>query len=402
MDLWQWFNGSVAVKIICAEPAFAISNLTQCGIVIQNSRILDAFSVTIHIHRQDLNLLRGVCRKKGYDLQIQRYHGLYYATKRLLKRPVLTAGFVILLLLSIYLPTRILFFEVDGNETVPAALILEKASACGIRFGASRSDVRSERMKNALLEAIPQLQWAGINTNGCVATISVRERAPAEAVEQTGGVSSIIAAMDGQISSITVTRGSPKCAEGQSVKMGDVLISGYTDCGISVRAERAKGEVYARTERQMEGVIPALSEMRGDLLRREKKYSVIIGKNRINLYFNSGISHPECVRMYEQRYMTLPGGFQLPILIVTETVYYYQTDIGCLDETQAQRILSETLRELVSREMIAGAILSCQETIDGSDEVWKLYCSYCCEEMIGKESKEEILIPNGNTNRTDR
>lgn len=31
-------------------------------------------------------------------------------------------------------------------------------------------------MKNALLSAIPELQWAGVNTYGCRAVISVRER----------------------------------------------------------------------------------------------------------------------------------------------------------------------------------------------------------------------------------
>ena len=36
--------------------------------------------------------------------------------------------------------------------------------------------IRSEKVKNSLLQRIPQLQWAGINTDGCVAVISVREK----------------------------------------------------------------------------------------------------------------------------------------------------------------------------------------------------------------------------------
>lgn len=401
MNFWQWLNGTVTVKLICADPAFAISNLIQGGVAIRSTQILDEFSVVIQVSRQDVSKLCKICQNKGYDLQILKRNGLFYWLKWT-KRPVITAGLLLLLALTWYLPKRILFFQVQGNQTIPTELILDKAADCGIQFGASRADVRSEQVKNALLEAIPQLQWAGINTNGCVATISVRERTPSEMIEPSGGVSSIAASMDGVITGITVTRGSQKCSSGQLVKKGDILISGYTDCGISVRAERAKGEVYAKTERELEGVIPVSGTLRERLVSQEKKYSVIIGKNRINLYFNSGISATGCVRMYEQRYVTLPGGFQLPILIVTETIYCYESDAVSLAEAEAHRILSGLMRELVSREMIGGAILSCQETLQCSDEIWRLHCSYSCEEMIGKEQKEEILIPNGSTNRTDR
>ena len=92
----------------------------------------------------------------------------------MLFRPVLLAGLGILFLLAMYLPSRVLFIRVEGNMQIPDRQILAAAEECGIRFGASRREVRSEKVKNALLSSVPQLQWAGVNTAGCVATISVR------------------------------------------------------------------------------------------------------------------------------------------------------------------------------------------------------------------------------------
>ena len=79
-------------------------------------------------------------------------------------------------------------------------------------------------MKNALLQQIPTLQWAGINTDGCVATISVREKTVQMQQDVRYPVISIVAVRDGYITQMTVTAGSAGCKVGQSVEKGQVLI----------------------------------------------------------------------------------------------------------------------------------------------------------------------------------
>ncbi len=402
MDLWHSLNGMVDVELICADPAFALTNLLDNGITVHDSVCVDALTLHLKIKRQDKRRLQLLCEKKGYELKILGGRGIYYRIGGLLRRPVLVLGFLFMLILGLYLPSRIFFIRVEGNANVPTRLILEAAAECGIRFGASREEVRSEKMKNALLESISQLQWAGINTNGCVATISVRERQETKPTENTGGVSSIVAERDGIITEFTATKGSPKCTVGQPVKAGDVLISGYTDCGITIRATRAEGEVYAKTQRQLSVITPALWAERTAVTRQEKKYSVIIGKNRINLYFDSGISDVGCVRMYEESYIILPGGFQLPILLVTETWTYYESGQTALDEETVSRRLSAMAERYLSREMTAGRIYDKNEQLDCMDDIWLLEGNYTCHEMIGRQRSEEILIPDGNSDRTDR
>ena len=310
MDLYHSLSGMVEVTITCADPAQVMTMLEQGGVELRNVRIADELTLVLLIRRRQTGLLLALCDKRGLDAQISNRVGLYWRLNALLHRPVLLLGILGMILLGLYLPSRVLFVQVEGNVHVPGRLILETAANCGVRFGAERDHVRSEKMKNTLLEAMPQLQWAGVNTRGCVAVISVRERQEQTRENISAEVGSIVASRDGVITSMMTTRGNAVCKVGQAVKAGQLLISGYTDCGISIRADRAEGEIFAQTDRDLTVVYPTDRQQRRQTTGLETKYSLIIGKNRINFYFGSGISGSSCVKMYKENYMTLPGGFQ--------------------------------------------------------------------------------------------
>ena len=148
-------------------------------------------------------------------------------------------------------PGRVFFIEIEGNQQIPDRLILEVVQENGIQFGAVRRDIRSEKIKNILLEKIPQLQWVGVNTNGCVAVISVRER-QFENDSQEYSFGSIVASRDAIIQQITVLRGTQLCKVGQAVKAGEILVSAYKDYGISVKMTGAKAEIYGQTEHNLD------------------------------------------------------------------------------------------------------------------------------------------------------
>ncbi|MBQ7817410.1 MAG: sporulation protein YqfD [Oscillospiraceae bacterium] len=390
MDLWKSLNGMVQMELTSADPAAAISQVNGAGIAIYGAdRADDDIKTRFYVRRQDVKKLKALAEKRGYDLSLSRRRGIYWIGKQFLHRPILTIGMLLFLLIALYLPTRVYFFEIEGNTTIPTRLILEKCQQCGISFGVSRREVRSEKMKNALLQAIPELQWAGINTSGCTAIITVRERTPAQLPQENCGVSSIVATRDGVITECTVTRGNPVCKVGQAVKAGEVLISGYTDCGIAIQATQAKGEVYAATNRTISAVTPLNWQSQGSKTVTEKKYSVIIGKKQINFYKGSGISPVTCDKMYSESYVTLPGGFQLPIIVVTETWIYYEETAVTLPEPSLSNFAQRYLQE----QMIAGTVISRLESGAAEDGLYRFQGNYACTEMIGQVRSEETLKP---------
>lgn len=396
MDIWHSLYGMVALTLTSADVSGAITAITAAGIVVHDlSKAGDDLQVRFRILRKDYKKLRIITNRRGDSLKLDGRSGLYWLGKVLLSRPVLLLGLAAFFFLVTFLPSRVLFVRVEGNKQIPTNLILEKCAENGIVFGASRKEVRSEKLKNAILEEIPELQWAGINTYGCTAVVSVRERSIPETVDMQGSVASIVSARDGVITELTVTRGSAACKPGQAVRKGQVLISGYTDCGLTIRAEQAEGEVYAKTQHTLTVKMPSQYQGRGDKTGQIKKYSLIIGKKRINLYKGSGISDTSCVKMYVENYITLPGGFRLPIAIVTEYITTYGSKDTFLQQDQTQEELSGFAKSYLLSQMVAGRIQQGEESVAADDGCLNLTGNYACHEMIGVMQSEENIKPYG-------
>ena len=134
-----------------------------------------------------------------------------------------------------------------------------------------------------MLQRIPQLNWVGITTKGCVATIRVIEALQSEGEPADAPVSSIVAKSDGIIDEITVLQGVAMCQSGQAVHKGQLLISGYQDLGLMIKATQAKGEVYAQTIRQVNAIFPTQCSLKVNPQANSVRYYLQIGKNILNL-----------------------------------------------------------------------------------------------------------------------
>jgi sporulation protein YqfD len=317
------------------------------------------------------------------------------------KRPVLLGSIGFLLFLTLWLPERVLFVSVDGYASVSPLEILNAAQQCGIRFGATRSLVRSEEVKNALLDKMPSLQWVGVNTKGCVAILSVREKQE-EQKQQAKAVSSLVAIRDGIVITGTATAGELRCKPGQVVRSGEVLVSGYTDCGISVRAEKAKGEIFALTVRPLTVVATLRYGQKGSSGVEMKKFSLIIGKKRINLSKDSGISYTSCDKIRDEYVLTLPGGFALPVTLLVDTYFHWDAQ-SIRTEGMESSVLSEnTAKEYLVESMIAGEILDVVLAEEFGENVYILEGNFLCSEMIARERNEEILEEYGKNRGENR
>ena len=395
MGLFRSLSGMLTVEFTSAEPEKTLEQIVLDRIPLSHVVQKKELTYEIQIQRKDYRRLTELLLRLGNSWIIVRKQGLYWPLKAFARRPVLMSLLVFLLLSSFYLPSRIFFLSVEGNQDIPERLILSAAEDCGIRFAASRKHVRSEKVKNALLSAVPQLQWAGINTYGCRAVISVRERREEEPLTHQNQVSSLIADRDGFILSATVTAGTPHCAPGDTVTRGQVLVSGYTDCGICIRASRAEGEILAQTSRKLTAVTPAYYAATAMTSEPKYKISLVVGKKRINLWKDSRISDTTCDRMYEEYYVSLPGRFQLPVAICVDQYFDYDLQDAAASEAIAQRKLQEFSEDYLMQQMISGQVIQKQHHLMHSKTLYILESSYVCTEMIGKERREQIGVMNG-------
>lgn len=395
MGFWKSLAGTYTIEITSASPAAVLSALTGKGIALFDVVYMDTLRVRISTYSFHYKQLAEYLCKHGDEWKIVDKTGLFWTLKSLKNRQVLLFGVLLYLLIVLYLPTRVLFVQVEGNKMIPTKQIIEQAQQCGIGFGASRRAVRSEKMKNALLSAVPQLQWAGVNTAGCVAVISVQERSATSVEQIPCQFSNIVASQDAVIEEITVIRGSALCKTGQAVKKGQLLVSGYTDCGLLIKAESADAEIWGKTLRNLNAVSPINDNIRGALVHSKKRYSLRIGKNIINFCKDSGISGAECAKMYKEKVLTLPGGFQLPLALITEQTYQYDRQLLSESNSDDTTWLSRDAESYLRNQMIAGRIVDSNVSVKVLGDVYRLTGSYSCREEIGQICIEEKIYRNG-------
>lgn len=397
MTFWKSIGGYIEAELISADPEAALSVISATGVELFRVKHCKPLTCSFLVRRRDYTLLLNFCKKRGESLRILKEGGVYYSLLHLRRRKLLLCGMSFLLFSALYLPSRVLFIRVEGNDTIPSKQILSAAENNGIHFGSSRRHVRSERVKNALLDAVPQLQWAGINTSGCTAVISVRERVANTARVPEKRVSSIVADRDGYILSTVVTRGTALVQPGQAVKSGQTLISGYTECGICIEATRAEGEIIALTHRNLEVVTPSDFQRRTTPEAKSCRCSVRLGKKRIFFWKGSGISDTGCGRMYKEYAVTLPGGFRLPITICIDCYERCGLETSRLNQDDATSQLESFARQYLKAQMVAGNIQSETYMVNDDCNSIRLLGSYTCTEVIGKEIPEQIGETNAQT-----
>lgn len=385
----HFLRNNLVVEITCADMTRMFKSLSDKGIVVYDIINTGILTVEIEVGWKSLKEIIKIVEKFGGHIKVKRVWGIRPYVGWFIKRRIIAIAILVLGLFLSVLPSRVFFVCVEGNTMVPTKRILEAADKCGLSFGSLRRAIRSEKIKNSLLEELPQLQWAGINTSGCVATISVKERGVGESEQEFPGIGNIIAARDGIIQNYAVENGTAICRIGEAVTAGQVLVSGYIDCGGVIKCVCAQAEVNACTVRDIDAVTPATALKRQLVVDEKTTYSILLGKKLINLYKDSGILDTSCVKMYSERYLTLPGGFQLPIALVTHRLVSYSTAI--CDVSSSCEWLPKYCETYLREHMVAGQILSKSSWTETDNGTTNFHGEYICLEMIGQFVGEENL-----------
>ena len=389
--LWNFAR----IRITGANTSGVVDDLCKNGVVLEGVRAEDELSVCATIRSRDLTKLKGRVERQNHSVSVVGTGGIYQLTTEVVKRPILLFAICLIVFLSFWVPTRVFFIGVTGNGNILTWRILQEAESCGICFGAKRSYVRSEVVKNNLLESIPGLQWVGVNTKGCTAVISVREDLSEKSNTENVGYSNIVAERDGIVLYTSVTAGSPGCSVGDAVQEGQVLISGWQDMGLLVKTTRASGEIFALTEREIEMITPISMTEKGEIVADQTKYSLLVGKKRINLSKGSGISYTGCDKIYENYYLTFPGGFVLPLAMETERTVVHKTLDYSQDKASVQNLLSEQIDRYLLDQTVSGTIQGRFLQFEDEISLGRLVARYNCVEMIGRERIGEMNIQYG-------
>lgn len=222
--LWSFGKGYVIIKITGGNTEEFLNLVARFGIQMWGIRRAAADTLLAQVGAGEFRGLRPVARRSRCRVHIVRRRGFVFTWRRLWRRRILVAGFVAIILAFYVASQYVWFVKLDGATGERARAILDVAARSGLKVGVHRSTVRPEVVARQLLTEVEWLAWTGVEIRGTIARIRVvgKDLRPKGEVRPCH----LVASQPGVIQSVVTMRGVPLVKSGDTVRRGQVLISG--------------------------------------------------------------------------------------------------------------------------------------------------------------------------------
>lgn len=186
---------------------------------------------------------------EGAVLSVGEERGLGGAVRGLLRRTPSLIALILCAVLYFLSGEVVSDVRVSGNEALSEGEVVEMLRASGLEVGDLWQGIDKNAAELALLSSYPEVAWISVNRVGSVAYVEISERqgdaAPPNAITPT--FANIVAACDCVIEEITVVRGTGAVKVGETVRKGDLLISGIIESDSGTKYVAAEGIVRGST-----------------------------------------------------------------------------------------------------------------------------------------------------------
>lgn len=343
-------------------------------------------------------VLRPICRRCGCRTRILRRRGLPFQFRKLRKRPGLLAGAVLAAALFWFLSGFVWGVEVTGCDRVPVNLVAKSAQERGICRGMAKKDLIPQAAATSILNDLPMLSWATVNTDGCFVQVAVKEGVAAPEREETQELSNIVATRAGEVVHIEAQQGRPEVQLGQAVKEGQLLIAGvYQEIPDPYGPPpsklyqiygAARGKVIAETYREFTVQADSSVQEPVETGRQVRTWLELFGiRVPLGLW-----SRPEGeVKSWREEKRAEIMGVSLPLALEQETVVFLEQRERALTKEQQQRLALLKLRE-AQREALGegGSVLRENLKLAYADGRCILSAKCRCREEIGEIRKISV------------
>lgn len=249
-----WIKGTVTFR---AEGGFCerlLDEATKENIPLWDTVPSDT-AFTARCFAADYRRLRPLFRKAQMRVRLSKRQGAPFAFAGFRGRWGLAVGMIVAFYLFELLSSRVWVINVTGNETLSEEAILRTLSSYGVAVGCDFNEADVAALRLSALQALPDLAWLAANQDGCVLTVQVREKNESPPISPAYPAD-LVAACDGVIEQLTVTAGVAAVKSGDTVKAGDLLITGAVPTAVGDRFTHAAGTVIAHTEHVLTERVP--------------------------------------------------------------------------------------------------------------------------------------------------
>lgn len=345
---------------------------------------------------RDYKRLRPLARRCGARLRCVKKRGLPFQLRRLWLRKGMAAGVLCGIGLYFFLSSFVWGVSVSGTEILNDRQVLEAARESGVYVGARKDSFAPRLAAHSIINDLPKLEWASVNTNGCFVEVAVEEGAQKPEITDDLEWSNIVASRAGTVRAIEAERGRPEVVLGDTVREGELLISGLYQERLDPYSPppkepfkalgAARGSVTAETYREFTVQVSAVKREQFPTGEKRVNAFLHVFGLRIPLGLNE-IPQEEC-RAYSEISVLTALDTSLPLSLERDVYEFLEEKDETLSEEKLKEAALLKLREAQRAAITPGGRVVREELEYSFPEGMCILSAKCrCEEEIGEVRK---------------
>ncbi len=310
--------------------------------------------------------------------------GIFGILKRYKTRYGIIAAVFLSLFLCIFSSSRVWDIRIQGSLSGREGEILKELSSFGVAPGAPFSKIDKALVEAEMLSASENVSWININQRGVVLYVEVIDKIDHEENAQKSGFANVVAECDAVIEEITVKSGVAVVKAGQTVKKGEILISGVIPGELGGGFCYAEGSVIGRFSDKLSVEVASSEVKKYETERKKTKTKLNFFDFSFNFLKIYSKSEEECDIIKEKRDFHTFLGKKIPISIEREfQVFYGEREVLYTKDEMINLALAK-MRESLNENLKDKNLLKIKTYGAFSGENYVCTTEYTVTSQIGK------------------
>lgn len=359
-------------------------NIFLWGIVRKKSSL-----ITAKIGMYDYERAKEIARNCQTIVEIKKKIGLRFIIEKYKNRKAFFITVIIACIAIFTLSKFIWKVEINSDADINKNEIREELQKEGVKIGALKSKIDSEKIVNDIRLEREDIAWIGIKIEGSKVLVNIVMATKKPEIVNEEEYTNIVAKKDGEIQKIVVKNGTAMCKKGDKVKKGDVLIAGYMQGAYTDRYYvNSMGEVKAKINYTEKSKINKKETKKEETGKRNRKFAIKINNFKINFFKKlSNFKNYDTIYASKKIKIFPNSNFEIEFIkytlneISVEQIEHSKEEAKLLGEEEAKKKLNEK---------ISGDIINEKTTIEEYSTYYMVTVEYEVVEDIG--TKEKINI----------
>lgn len=357
LSLWNYLRGYV---IIIVEGYFIEKFINICthrqillwDVVVQKEQL-----VTMKLSIKGFKLLRPIARKTRCRVRIINKIGMPFVFNRYRRRKAFYAGAVIFAALMYAMTSFIWSVEITGNRKLETSQLESALARNGIKTGILKYRINTDGAVAGMMLDMRDISWISIIVKGTKVKVDLRERIEIPAIVPKNIPCDVIAMKDGFIKQVIATEGAEAVGEGDTVRKGQVLISGNIPLkgeDKKFRQVHAMGTVTARTWYEEQAPVKITEVKRLKTGKAVHDYALVLFSWKLDL-FHVKNKYQDYSTKEVRKKLSIGEDIVFPIEWVTVSWYEEFFVTAAIDEENARAAAVDEAYNKVLEQLPEGA-----------------------------------------------